>query len=153
MNDIDIDVEIRSIDSQNTYPIRLEVLRPGGTIDDVKWEQDFDEETHHLGAFHNSKCVAICTLIKNRHPELEGKVHYQLRGMATLTEYQGKGIAGKLFSRAEGHLKNNNIDTLWCRAREVAFHFYESRGMKFHGKTFTIENIGPHRIMYKYLLT
>ncbi len=86
-------IKIKNISTQDTYEIRLIVLRKNIDLP-YKFEGDNDKDTFHLGAFYQNELVGIATFMKNTiYSELEEQ--YQLRGMATLPKVRGKG-AGKL---------------------------------------------------------
>ncbi|MGB4776291.1 MAG: GNAT family N-acetyltransferase, partial [Daejeonella sp.] len=75
-------------------------------------------------------------------------VGYQLRGMATLPGFQGRGMGNQLLNFAIIYLRGQKINYLWCNARKNAFHFYKSIGFEFISDEFEIEGIGTHRSMY-----
>ncbi len=69
--------------------------------------------------------------------------------MATLDEYQGKGLGKELILKVEEVLKEKNVDVLWCNARVVALGFYKKLGFKIKGSKFDILLIGYHYEMLK----
>ena len=142
-------IEIKNIRAQETYPIRLEVLRKGIDLP-YKFNGDLDTDTFHLGAFKDGKLIAVSSFMKVKKSHFKGS-QYQLRGMATLTQYQGFGIGKQLLRKAEEILEPLNIDCLWCNARIIAVDFYKKQGFKTFGEVFDISLIGGHYIMYKYL--
>ncbi len=142
-------IEIKNISAQETYAIRLEVLRKDIDLP-YKFNGDLDKDTFHLGAFKEDKLIAVSSFMKVKNRNFKG-VQYQLRGMATLTQYQGFGIGKQLIIKAEKILKPLNIDCLWCNARVIAVDFYKKQGFKTFGEVFDIPLIGGHYSMYKYL--
>lgn len=76
---------------------------------------------------------------------------YQLRGMAVLEEYQGKGVGKILLTFAENLAKEKDTQTLWMNARVSALDFYRNSGYKILGEVFEVPGIGPHYVMFKKL--
>ena len=66
---MNISLEIKSISSSETYPIRHEVLRVGRPIESCKFDGDEQTETIHYGAFENNKLVGVisCYLTNGCH--------------------------------------------------------------------------------------
>lgn len=142
-------IEIKKISAEDTYAIRLEVLRKNIPLP-YKFNGDLDSDTFHLGAFKDGKLIAVSSFMKVKNKSFKGS-QFQLRGMATLAEYQGFGIGKQLILKAEGILKPLKIDCLWCNARIIAVNFYKKQGFLTFGEVFDISLIGDHFIMYKYL--
>lgn len=142
-------IEIKNISAQETYAIRLEVLRKDIDLP-YKFNGDLDTDTFHLGAFKDDKLIAVSSFMKVKNSHFKGS-QFQLRGMATLTKYQGFGLGKQLIIKAEEILKPLNINCLWCNARIIAVDFYKKQGFKTFGEKFDIPLIGDHYIMYKYL--
>lgn len=142
-------IEIKKIKTEDTYSIRLEVLRKNIPLP-YKFNGDFDESTFHLGAFKNNVLIAVSSYMKSDYPSFKGN-QYQLRGMATLQEHQGIGAGKLMVEESYKILKGLNINCLWCNAREIAVPFYEKLGMKTFGEKFDVKLIGDHYVMFKYL--
>lgn len=142
---------IKIINSEETHQIRHPVLRAGKSIDSCVFEGDNHETTIHLGLYINTKIIGICSFFKNNNKNIFQEHQYQLRGMAILKEFQGKGLGSTILSYGEIFLKEKKTKTIWCNAREVALHFYKQNGYQVIGNPFNIENIGIHNVMYKNL--
>ncbi len=82
--------------------------------------------------------------------ELDGTPAWQLRGMATDTLYQGRGVGARFLAESERWLVER-IDTrlFWCNARVPAVSFYEHSGWQCISQVFEIDTAGPHRKMKK----
>ncbi|SDX92604.1 Predicted N-acyltransferase, GNAT family [Lutibacter oricola] len=143
-------IEVRNISAKETYAIRKEVLRKG-VPKPVKFEGDEAKDTFHLGAFENEQLIAVSSYMKVANHNFKGE-QYQLRGMATLPHCQGKGAGKKMLTKAIKQCRTLKIDCLWCNARIIAVNFYKKQGFKTVGTTFDIEYIGPHYVMYQYLV-
>ena len=139
-------IVIKEISAEETFPIRLEVLRKNIPLP-YEFNGDFEVETFHLGAFKNENLIAVSSFMKASNPNLEGN-QYQLRGMATLMEYQGFGAGKLMLKRAFGILKEKNTHILWCNARIAAVDFYKKQGFQTFGKKFEIPFVGEHYVMF-----
>ena len=135
-------IKIKNISAQDTYEIRLIVLRKNIDLP-YKFEGDNDKDTFHLGAFYQNELVGIATFMKNTiDSELEEQ--YQLRGMATLPKVRGKGAGKLLIEEAKRIIKEKGISFLWSNARKEAVGFYESLNFKVIGEGFEVQKVGPH---------
>ena len=142
-------IQIKKISAKETYPIRLAVLRKNIPLPH-EFNGDFDEETFHLGAFENNKLIAVSSYMKASNANFKG-TQYQLRGMATLSEYQGIGVGKLMIKEAFSILATLKINCLWCNARVSAINFYEKQGLQTFGEIFDVNHIGNHYVMFKYL--
>jgi predicted GNAT family N-acyltransferase len=140
-------IHIKRILAEDTYNIRKEMLRKNIPLP-FEFNGDFDKETFHLGAFKNDKLIAISSYKLSKLDSLEGK-HYQLRGMATLNDFQGLGAGKYMLQEAVAILKTLKVDYLWCNARLVAVDFYTKQGFLILGDSFMEKFIGEHYVMYK----
>lgn len=143
-------VQIKYIIPEETYQIRKKILRKNMNLP-AEFHGDFDKETFHLGLFEDNKLVSIASFVKAINENFKGS-QFQLRGMATLAEYQGNGFGKLLILEAEKILKEKNIPILWCNARVSAVHFYYKQGFQSIGQEFDIPQIGGHYVMFKKLV-
>ncbi|WGH75505.1 GNAT family N-acetyltransferase [Tenacibaculum tangerinum] len=139
-------IKIKNISAQETYKIRLAVLRKNIDLPH-KFQGDEDNNTFHLGAFNKGKQVGIASFMKNSFGDFEGS-QYQLRGMATLPEVRGMGAGKMLIEEAKRILKTQGVEALWCNARKEAVGFYKNVGFQTIGEDFEVEKVGPHYKMY-----
>ncbi|MAZ47928.1 MAG: GNAT family N-acetyltransferase [Halobacteriovoraceae bacterium] len=142
-------MEVKQIDPKDTYPIRHAVLRQGLPIETCHFEGDSDELTFHLGAFINDKLASVASFYFKNHPNFMEQYQFQLRGMATLEEFQKQGLSAALLQTAFPIIKRNHVNLLWCNAKEAAVGFYEKMGFEKNSDTFEIEGVGPHILMHK----
>ncbi len=139
-------IEIRFISAEETYGIRKEMLRRNIDLSE-KNDDDYNDTSFHLGAFIDGKLVSVATFMQNDNENFNG-VQYRLRGMATLDNYQGKGLGRMLIIEAVKKLESMDVNILWCNARSGALKFYKKIGFKTIGTEFDIHLIGPHYVMY-----
>ncbi len=138
--------EIKRIKANETYALRKKVLRKNIDLPSY-FTKDFDEDTLHLGLFTENQLVGIVSFMKNDQKDLNGE-QYQLRGMATKEDFQGKGYGKELILYGLEILKSKNVEILWCNARIIALDFYKKMGFQTIGKEFDIPKIGRHFVMY-----
>ena len=144
-------MKVLRISASDTYPIRQQVLVPDHDLQKAKFENDDDEDlSFHLGAVKDSQLVSVASFYYERNPKFPDQHQYQLRGMATLPQYQRQGLSNELLKMAFPIIKQNFCTLLWCNARVSAIGFYEKAGFKkVNDEVFEIEGIGPHVLMCK----
>lgn len=142
-------MEVLQISAQDTYSIRNQVLRPGKPLSSCYFEGDDDDLTFHLGAFIDKKLCSVASFYFKNHPEIKEEYQFQLRGMATLPEYRGRGLSKALLETGFPLIKKNHVNVVWCNARKTAVGFYETVGFTIISSEFEIEGIGPHFLMKK----
>jgi GNAT superfamily N-acetyltransferase len=142
-------MNVKIIKAEETYPIRLELLRNNSPISH-EFSGDHDLDTFHLGVFSEGEIIAVSSYMKASNDEFIGS-QYQIRGMATTSSFQGKGCGKLMIEKAETIVKEKNIELLWCNAREVALVFYKKQGFSLVGGLFDIQYAGLHSVMVKYL--
>ncbi len=143
--------EITRITATETYPVRHPVLRAGKPLKTCAFTGDDVSTTIHLGLFDKKRLIGVLSLMKISNDLFFQTSQYQLRGMAILKSYQGKGLGNLLINESEHILTNKNIDLVWCNARIIAVNFYIRNGYKVIGAPFEIPEIGKHYVMHKTL--
>ena len=129
--------------------LREAVIIAGTDRDTPEFPGDHDETTRHFAAFDGDCTLGCLSFMLN---EWEGHPAWQLRGMATEPEYQGKGIGRELLRFAEETLnRESDVQQLWCNARVAAVRFYEKQDWRVVSDEFVIKGVGPHRKMTKTL--
>ncbi|KOP36374.1 N-acetyltransferase [Flavobacterium sp. WLB] len=121
-------MEIKPIQASQTWQIRHEVMWPDQPFEFVQLEED--NSGFHFGVFEDHKLVSIISCF------IEGK-EMQFRKLATLSAFQGKGIASHLLEYILQFAKERDLEKVWCNARTNKKSFYEKFGMKDTFKTFT----------------
>ncbi|MBK8498531.1 MAG: GNAT family N-acetyltransferase [Flavobacteriales bacterium] len=142
-------MRVRFIRTEDTYALRLLVLRPGGVIEDAQFANDRLEGSFHLGVLLNEEIIGIGSFYPEKHPMLKGWKPFRLRGMATHPDHRNKRAGEKLMRFAMEHLQAQKADQLWCNARIKAVPFYERLGLNMEGDSFEIEGIGTHYLMWR----
>lgn len=135
-------LKVKNISAQDTYEIRLNILRKNIDLP-YKFIGDNDSTTFHLGVFNNEMLVGIASFMKVSCSS-DTTAQYQLRGMATTPEVRGKGAGKKIIEEAKQQLKQIKIESLWCNARKEAVDFYKKLGFKIISDEFNVPKVGPH---------
>ncbi len=141
-------IEVKLIETKETYPLRIEILR-NGKARDFQFVGDHNVNTFHIGAICDGVCNGIATCIQKENEKVDDKNAYQLRGMAVKTDKQNSGIGKLIVDKTIEILQERNCKTVWCNAREHAAGFYEKMGFIRIGERFQIPKVGPHYLMYK----
>lgn len=120
-------------------------------------EPDEDGSVVDVGA--KSACPAFSPLGKDQKPMMDDSGNVigpelrpavQIRGMATLEEFRGKGLASHVLKACEVEsAKLWNAQTGWLQARIAAIPFYLQNGWTCFGPVYHVPNVGPHRSMWK----
>lgn len=145
---------ISEITAQQTYPLRMAVLRPGSPLEKCTYPEDFLISSFHLGIkdLTTDQIVSNGTFMINKTSFFPNEdKSYRLRGMATDPQFQGKNLGSFLLKTAEIKIQSMEYKLLWFNARESAFSFYKKNNYLEIGDLFDIEGIGPHKVMYKWL--
>lgn len=137
-------LEIRRISTEETYPLRLKVLRPGGTLSDAMFAED--GISTHFGAFLNGALVGIASIVP-QNLEGEARPAWRLRGMATNESVRGRGVGAQLLAGCLDFARSQSAQYLWCNARTEASGFYLKQGFAILSDEFDIPTVGPHYVM------
>lgn len=132
--------EIRSIEAEQTLPLRTSVLGAPGR-QDLRFPGD--EQAMHLGGFIDGELVCVGTFMPAPEPG-SGHHAWRLRGMATHPDHRGSGIGSALLREGMHRIAEQGGRVLWCNARTPAVAFYRRHGLRIVGEEFDIEHAGPH---------
>ncbi|MBF4465432.1 GNAT family N-acetyltransferase [Flavobacterium sp. LC2016-12] len=121
-------MEIKAIEASETWEIRHRVMWPNQPFEFVKLEED--NCGIHFGLFDQEKLISIvsCFIVGDA---------MQFRKLATLEDYQRKGIGSLLLNHILKFAKDKGLRKVWCNARSNKKSFYEKFRMTDTGKTFT----------------
>lgn len=144
-------IQIKSIPSLLTHVVRHPVLRPGKPIDTCIFDGDDLQTTKHFGLYLDEDLIGVISVFENKNSTFNSLNQLQIRGMAVLNEFQGKGYGRLLVNEVENYAKKVKSDLIWFNARENAAKFYEILGYEIYGSLFDIAGIGLHYVMYKQI--
>ena len=141
-----VDADKRFIDFRHRW---LRGKRPRQT---AVFSGDSSKETYHFAALSDGKILGIVSYFKrgNHHFDSD-KNSYQLRGMAVDEIYRQQKIGQRILNDSLAFLDSNEIDLIWCNARQESWRFYHKYGFESIGDYFLIPDVGQHILMYKYL--
>jgi GNAT superfamily N-acetyltransferase len=136
------------LSTEETYPLRLSVLRADTPSKVVTFAEDDWPGTVHLGVHHGDAIVAISSW-------MPGPFHDEpailVRGMATAPHLQGQGVGGLLIE-AGCERAAMVAPLVWARARDAALHFYLRHGFSVVGDGFIDEvTQKPHHLIVRRL--
>lgn len=147
---MNVNLEIREIEAQDTYSIRQTVLRPGKPISECHFSGDYDDGTFHLGIYQNLNLIGVASFMKNSNPFFENHSQFQLRGMAILPNFKTKGYGSLLLKEGEQKIDlEQKAAMLWFNARITAVDFYKKHGYQCIGSTFEVPGVCEHIVMFK----
>ncbi len=121
------EVQIEQIRHELTWRIRHEAMYPELPLEAVKLSSDPDGV--HFGLYVGNTLSAVGSVFN------EGS-HYQLRKLATLSSFQGKGYGSMLLNYIIEYVRLERGIQLWCNARASAITFYEKFGFSQQGEFF-----------------
>jgi len=139
---------VQFITVDETLQLRNMLLREGKlTNEQCRFPTDSLPGAFHLGYFTNNELVCIASF----HPQAYGGFAgpgYQLRGMATIEEFRGRGIGNQVLNFGIVYLRGQKVNYLWCNARKKALPFYINMGFEAISDEFEVPGIGPHYALY-----
>lgn len=137
----------RFIPAKDVLSLRSLVLREGKPFSECIFPGDDAFDSFHLGFEKDGEIVCVASFHLQAKEGFQG-IAYQLRGMASHPNWQGKGIGNQLLNFAIVYLRGRGVNYLWCNARKNAYRFYQSLGFEFISEEFDLSGIGPHKAMY-----
>lgn len=149
-------IHLQLISSQEALPLRHLILRPEEPITQAQYDNDDFATTFHVGAFFSGRLVGVASCVLEDHAALSTNFGleqepFRLRGMATDFSFRRKGVGRQVLEYGIAEMQKRGGTFLWCKARQVAFPFYEQLGFHYFGELFDIPGIALHKVMYKEL--
>ncbi len=143
--------KIVRVNLEDVRIIRKKVLYKNLSEKFIIYPEDNYSETEHYGLIENSKVISVMTIIKKKmKSEIKSNLNfYQIRGMATLIDFQKKGFGSFFLKYILQQITNRKIcDIIWCNSRKKIINFYLKNNFIPIGKIFNIQSIGPHQKLY-----
>ncbi len=148
----ELTIEVHPITAEETLPLRHAILRAGLPRETAIFPNDDALTSKHFGAFVDGKLVGVATMHfvpLLDQPDFDPA--YQVRGMATAPEMQGRGVGQALLDACIKTARESGAQWLWCNARTPALGFYSRQGFTARGGAFDIPSAGPHVRMLRPL--
>ncbi len=115
----------------------------------VDFDGDDEPETFHLAVTDSSQeIIGVSTWMMRPFHSGSLVPSIQLRGMATSSRFQGRGIGGLLLEHGIAHAETRDVDAVWANARDSALGFYCSHGFEIVGEGFieSATRLPHHRV-------
>ncbi len=129
-------VTFRTLSAQETYQFRQAVLWPDKPLSHVMISGD--ETALHVGAFEGDALIGVGSFFLTP-PKA------RLRKFAVSPKHQQKGVGSALLRHAAGLMRGQNIQQLWCDARQDACDFYRKRGFQIDPDVFLKSGVAYQR--------
>lgn len=143
------EIKICNPDINEIRAIRNKILYESLPKSFSNYLEDKMDSTKHFGLKVNSKIISIATLNQKSLYLYPNEKALQIRGMATLKDFQKKGYGSLLIENIIRILKKEKkIDLIWCNARIKIMDFYTKKLFTPIGDIFDIKSIGPHKSLY-----
>jgi GNAT superfamily N-acetyltransferase len=145
-------LQVVELTTEETYPIRLAVLRADMPTKHVAFAEDDLAGVYHLGVRDRGELVATSTWVPRRLVPVSDLPGVQLRGMATLQSHQGRGIGARLVEVGSERARSVGARLVWANARDAALAFYLRNGFVVVGDGFVDETTQlPHHVVLRDL--
>ena len=126
------------------YKLRFEILRkPWGQDKNTTRDEWEDQSLHVMMTDDEGNTIATGRLQFNSAED------GQIRSMAVLDSYQGKGLGTRVLKFLEQKAKEKNLSKIVLDARDHAVKFYETNGYLIEGNSYTLFGVIPHFRMVK----
>lgn len=138
--------------AEDTYSLRLAVLRARTPSTDASFDGDDLATTFHLGVRLGGSIVAVSTWMERRYPDRPNLPGFQLRGMASAPAHRGSGLARMVLEVGIDRCRRLRAELVWARARDEAIGFYDRHGFVVVGKGYIdLVTDLPHHDIIKVL--
>jgi GNAT superfamily N-acetyltransferase len=121
-------VRVVDVTAEETHPLRRRVLRDGTASDVVVFDGDLLPTTFHLGVRLDGDLVSVSTWLERPYPDRPAEQGFQVRGMATSPDHQGRGYGARLLAAGLERCASSGATLVWARARDAALAFYTAHG-------------------------
>lgn len=136
------EITCRRVTVEEILPLRHRILRAGLPFETASFDGDQDANARHYAAIWGDGAVCCLSLMPS---EWEGRPAWQLRGMATAEQAQGRGLGRRLLEMAVAESRRDEPQRIfWCNARTSAIGFYEKLGWRVMSEPFDVLTAGPH---------
>ena len=129
---------------EDYYQLRWKILRAPLNLDKGSEKDDLEASSIHRAVFEDEQIIGV------------GRLHFidkdkaQIRYMAILEEYRGKGLGKMLVEEFIQITKENKISKIILYARENVVNFYKKLGFDTVKKTHRLESV-QHFLMDKVI--
>ena len=144
-------MRIEVVTGAATRELRRAVLRPGWPVGSPMHGDDNADAIHLAALDDDGTVIGSCLVLPRPYPPRAGEPGaWQLRGMATTPQWQGKGVGAAVISAALDTVAARGGRLIWCDARTSAVAFYRQHGFVAEGAEFRHAESGiPHYRMWR----
>ena len=132
------------VDAAVVRPLRLRVLRIGGSAADAVWPGDDAPGAGHFAVRDGAAVVAVASVVPEAHPVEPRAGDWRLRGMATEDAFRGRGLGAELARACVAHAREQGAARVWLQARPAAVGLYSRAGFVTDSDVFQVPGLGPH---------
>lgn len=133
-------MRINEIDAEATLGLRRRVLWPDKSIEFCRVEGD--EDATHYGAYLNDSLIGVASVYG-----ASGSA--RLRKFAVDEEHQGRGVGSAMLIFIIHSMRQSDVSTFWCDARQSATQFYERFGLCVEGDRFYKSGVPYYKMTLK----
>jgi len=144
-------MEVRVTSAAATHSMRLAILRPHQSLEEMDWPGDDHPEAIHLVAYDVDEPVGMVTFFPLARTGSAAHKSYRLRGMGVVEHHRSAGVGTILLERGVSLVSEHAGDEIWCHARQGAVPFYQGHGFTTVGGFWEVPVIGPHVVMVRSL--
>jgi GNAT superfamily N-acetyltransferase len=145
-----VQLKVVDLTVEETYGLRLSVLRHDTPTKAVSFTEDAWPNSWHLGIVSpDGDIVATSSWVPRPCVALAGDNAIQLRGMATSIALHGRGIGGVLLEAGCERARILGFELVWANARDRALGFYARHDFQVVGDGF----IDTHTQLAHHVIT
>lgn len=137
-------IHVKRITPQEQFPLRERVLGQAPAFKDG----DLAPETLHVGVYADDVLVSIASLYAETMPGDPSEADWRLRGMATLPEYERRGLGRLALERCLDYARAREGRVVWCNARENALPFYQRLGFHMRPDAYEVPGHGVRYFLW-----
>jgi GNAT superfamily N-acetyltransferase len=143
-------IDVQSVASALTVPLRQRVLRPHQTFEELAAEDVPNVEAAYFAAFDGGEVVGVASVDREAPPwSPPDATAWRLRQMATDESRRNQGIGTAVLDAVIRHVGERGGGVLWCTARIPAVPFYRRASFEASGEPWVDPVLGPHIAMQR----
>ena len=145
------DYDVRRAELGEVRALRLGLLHPGGTLEDVTNPGDELPGALHVAGYRDDVPVAMGSIHPAPMPGAHRTGAWRLREVAVEYGHRGRGLASMVVERCIEHASNEGGRICWAIVPAGAFGFASRYGFRRHGDPIA-GDAGPHYLAYTGLV-
>ena len=131
---------------EDYFNLRWKILRSPWNQSHESEKDEFEKAALHVGAFEDDLLVGVGRI----HAIDEKKA--QVRYMAVLPEFAGRGIGKLILEYLEAHAKESGFHSIELNSRDTAVQFYSKQGYDLIKKAHVLYGEVSHTVMRKVII-